>query len=125
MNAKKILTEEIGELTVSSLPSRPTAETPFGGRGYTANELKAAFDRLPLFIVNRFNALIDDVAALGEESLAAAIHTGIFDDHTLFHLFQDILTGRMSTYMRVLDKPLIVYIAEILERLNNLEEKVK
>ena len=44
MKASKILNEQIKNLKVASLPSRPTAPTSFGGRGYTANQVKEAFD---------------------------------------------------------------------------------
>lgn len=60
----KILPSEIADIKISSLPTRPTAPTSFGGKGYTASDMKAAFDRLPLFIIERLNALIDDVTEL-------------------------------------------------------------
>lgn len=59
-----ITNEEIRECGVSSLPTRPTAPTAFGGRGYTAGELKAAFDRLPCLIIDRLNSLISEVGEL-------------------------------------------------------------
>ena len=61
MKAKKILDAEIDDLKISSLPTRPTAPTSFGGKGYTTSEMKEAFDRLPLYIIERFNELIDDI----------------------------------------------------------------
>ncbi|MBQ7314885.1 MAG: hypothetical protein IJW83_02640 [Clostridia bacterium] len=60
----KILPSEIADIKIASLPTRPTAPTSFGGKGYTASDMKAAFDRLPLFIIERLNALIDDVTEL-------------------------------------------------------------
>ena len=67
MNTQKITDSEISELKISSLPSRPTAPPSFGGRGYTAKEMKEAFDRLPLFIIERLNSLIDDVEIIKDE----------------------------------------------------------
>lgn len=61
MNTKKILDSEIESLKVASLPTRPTAPTAFGGSGYTATEMKAAFDRLPLRIIEGFNSLIEEI----------------------------------------------------------------
>ncbi len=61
MTTKKITSEEISALAVESLPTRPTESTAFGGRGYTSTEMKAAFDRLPRLIIERFNHLIDDI----------------------------------------------------------------
>ena len=67
MNTEKITDSEIEQLKVASLPSRPTAPPSFGGRGYTAKEMKEAFDKLPLFIIARLNSLIDDVYRLEGE----------------------------------------------------------
>ena len=66
MKSKKITDTDIKDLKVASLPSRPTAPAANGGAGYTANQMKAAFDRLPLFIIERLNELIDDVTELSE-----------------------------------------------------------
>ena len=68
MNATKILNSEIESLKISSLPARPTAPTAFGGKGYTSKEMKEAFDKLPLFIIERFNRLIEDITSKGENS---------------------------------------------------------
>ena len=52
MKSKKITDGDINDKKVASLPTRPTAPAAFGGKGYTATELKEAFDSLPLFLVN-------------------------------------------------------------------------
>ena len=59
MKATKITEAEISDKRVSSLPTRPTAPQTLGGIGYTAKEMKDAFDRLPLYIIEKFNTLID------------------------------------------------------------------
>ena len=110
---QKILSEEIEGLKVSSLPTRPTAPTSFGGRGYTATEMKAAFDRLPLFIAERLNELISLTVGEGDESLCDVIKTGIYEGHTLGELFRDIKSGDIATYLEVSGKPL----AELIDRL--------
>ena len=121
MKTGKILTEEISDLTVGSLPTRPTSPVALGGRGYSPAEMKHAFDRLPLFIVERFNSLIDDIKAVGEDSVAAAIPSGVSEGHSLSDLLGDITGGGFASYLTVLDKTLSVHITEILERLNRLE----
>ena len=61
MNTTKITDTEIESLRVASLPTRPTAAAAFGGKGYTATEMKAAFDKLPMRIIDGFNSLIDEI----------------------------------------------------------------
>lgn len=124
MNTKKIQSEQIRDLLVSSLPTRPTASPLVGGRGYSSKEMKEAFDKLPLFIIERFNSLIDDVSASGRSSLSGEIPTGISDGHTLAMLFEDITSGNAAGYITVLGKSLAQAIIEIYERLSDLERKV-
>ena len=80
MTCKKITDSEISERLVASLPTRPNAPTSFGGRGFSAAEMKSAFDRLGLLIAERFNALLDDIQS---GSLAAELRVG---DYTLAEL---------------------------------------
>lgn len=73
MKSKRITEDEIKTLKVAYLPLRPTAPSTNGGLGYTASQMKAAFDKLPLFLVDRVNDLIDDLEELeakisGEET---------------------------------------------------------
>ena len=124
MNTKKILSDEITDKTVASLPSRPTAPTSFGGKGYTASEMKAAFDRLPLFIIERFNMLLDDISSQDEGSLAAEIPTGIADGHTLSHLFTDIENGELANYLNLGDVTLSEFITALTEKNKTFEEKL-
>ena len=69
MTAKKILEGEIENLKISSLPTRPTAPIAFGGKGYTTKEMKEAFDRLPLLVIERYKSLLNDISdgSLAEE----------------------------------------------------------
>ncbi len=66
MNTNLITEEELEPLKVASLPTRPTAPEYFGGLGYSAKNMKEAFDRLPLFLAEVLNSLIEDVRALEE-----------------------------------------------------------
>ena len=112
MKATKITNADITPLRVSSLPSRPTAPKAYGGLGYTAAQMKSAFDAFPMFLANKFNALMTDITATGENSMAAAMKTGISSGHTLYDMFLDIKSG---------DFALMAALAELEERLSALE----
>lgn len=103
MICKKITQAEAAEAKISSLPTRPNAPSALGGKGYSAEEMKAAFDRFPALIAERLNALIDDMLSYGEDSAAAAIPSGIAEGHTLYDLFLDITSGAMSDYLALPD----------------------
>ena len=118
---EKILSEDIAPLRVSSLPTRPTAPTSFGGRGYTATEMKEAFDRLPLYIVERFNELIELIIGDGEESITECIPTGIREGHTLHDLIEDIKDGSFSSYLDIYGKSLLERIERLLIDVNAIK----
>ena len=120
MNTKPILESEYAPLRISALPSRPTASSAFGGRGYTATPLKEAFDRLPLLLIGRFNSLLADIERQGKNSLADAILTGIESGHTLTRLFEDVQSGTLATYLLVGERPLHDQITEMADTLNAL-----
>ncbi len=123
MNSSKILDEEIKDLQIASLPTRPNASVKYGGAALSADEMKAAFDKLPLFIINKFNALIEDIEAVG--GVTSAIKTGILDSHTLENLFEDITSGAFCSYLIYSGKSLSDLIQEILERLDAVENEVR
>lgn len=124
MKAKKIQTSDISDILVSSLPSRPTAPRSLGGMGYGASEMKHAFDRLPLYIAERYNELISDIKSLGDDSLAAAIPTGIKNGHTLNALFDDIETGELATYFGFLGKSLLSHVITIYAELDAIKTRL-
>lgn len=124
MNTTKILESEIADMKISSLPSRPTAPTAFGGKGFTANEMKAAFDKLPLYIIERFNMLLSDIEGSGEGSLAAAIPTKIADGHTLSQLFLDICDGVFASYLSLGDETLEEMKSRLLDEKESFEERI-
>lgn len=121
MITKRISQNEIASLKISSLPSRPTAPVSFGGRGFTATEMKAAFDALPLLIAERLNALIDELGGEGFEALVKAIPSGIEDGHTLDLLLADIRGGNFSEYLSVEGQTLPDVLAAIRARIETLE----
>ena len=125
MTSTKIKEIDIASLKVASLPSRPTAPKSFGGAGYTATEMKQAFDRLPLYIISRFNELIDDIGREGDGGLCAAIPTGIDDGHTLADMLEDISSGAFSSYLDVLGIPLSEVISELRESLRSVSENAE
>ena len=45
MKSRKITEADIAEMKISNLPTRPTSPQSFGGKGYTAADMKAAFDK--------------------------------------------------------------------------------
>ena len=124
MRSKTINESEIESLKVSSLPTRPTAPAAFGGKGYTADELKAAFDALPLYIIEKFNSLIDDLTTEGEDGILADILTGIKSGHTLRDMLSDIKSGDFVSYLAVGDLTLGEYLAKIKTDLDKVALKV-
>lgn len=99
MNTKTITEEQISEMKISALPTRPTAPGYFGGRGFTAADMKSAFDRLPLYIIERFNSLLSDISSRGDGSLVAELPTGIDEAPTLIELLSHIKSGELSAYL--------------------------
>ncbi len=110
MRASKITEGNISDLKVASLPTRPTAPTSFGGKGFTATEMKEAFDKLPLYIIECFNDLIDSITDPPNTSVASEIKTGISDGHTLSSMFSDIAGGNFITYLSAFDTTLAEYL---------------
>ena len=100
-----ITNQEINQNKVASLPSRPNASVAFGGAGYSSAQLKAAFDRLPLLLAERYNALVGAIQAEGEESLLAQIPTGIPTPEGGTYMLGELLThikdGTFATYLKV------------------------
>lgn len=124
MNTTKILDSEINDLKIASLPSRPTAPTAFGGKGFTSAEMKAAFDKLSLFIIKRFNMLLEDVSGMGEGSLSAEIPTGIKEGHTLSELFNDVQSGVLASYFSMGEESLAEMKERLLEENASVEERL-
>ncbi len=124
MKSTRILDSEISGLRISSLTSRPTSPRESGGDGMNARELKSAFDRLPLFIIERYNRLIGDIESCGADSLAGAMPTGIKDGHTLYGLICDITSGELSSYLSLCGESLTVKYMHLLEELAELKDRV-
>lgn len=123
MKTKKLTDKEMGPYKIASLPSRPTAPTSFGGKGYTSKEMKEAFDRLPLFIAERLNSLIDDVGDY-VNGIAASMPTAIGEGHTLKNMFADIILGGFAGYLAVPGGHLADVLTEMRADIDSLKEKI-
>ena len=117
MFAHKITDTEINNNRVASLPTRPTASASFGGKGYSAAEMKAAFDKLPLIIIEQFNNLLDDITRTDEEAITASIPTSIYVGHSLKKMLSEIPNGEFAGYLKVGDKTLANAIADIYDEI--------
>ena len=119
MKAKAVTEAEMAPLRVASLPTRPTAPAAFGGKGYTAKEMKEAFDRLPELAIERINDLIDDV---GSGELAKSLATGITAAPTLAKLLSDLESGSLASYMGVFGTTLAAYLSKMREDVDEIKE---
>lgn len=121
MKAKAVTEAEMAPLRVASLPTRPTAPAAFGGKGYTAKEMKEAFDRLPELAIERINDLIDDV---GSGELAKSLATGITAAPTLAKLLSDLESGSLASYMGVFGTTLAAYLSKMREDVDEIKEEL-
>lgn len=123
MAIKEITKEEIARNQIEgNLPDRPSQATLYGGKVMTPAEVKAAHDKLPKLIAERFNALITAIRLQGEDSLAAEILTGIRAGHTLSDLFGDITDGGFASYLKVGEKTLADFYERFLGTLSLIGE---
>ena len=121
MKAKAVTEAEMAPLRVASLPTRPTAPAALGGKGYTAKEMKEAFDRLPELAIERINDLIDDV---GSGELAKSLATGITAAPTLAKLLSDLESGSLASYMGVFGTTLAAYLSKLREDVDEIKEEL-
>ncbi len=122
MNTKTILTSEVESLKIATLPRRPTAPKAHGGAGLSAQEMKAAFDKLPLLLVARLNSLISDIESEGDGKIGESIKTGLFSYHTLNDFFSDVKSGNMASYLVIGDTTLAEKIAHLDEKIEELKK---
>lgn len=124
MNTKKILESEVESLKISSLPNRPTAKKIYGGGGLSAQEMKAAFDSLPIFVAERLNSLIDDIESEGDGKIGESIKTGLDTGHCLSDFFADVKNGNLASYMSLGDGTLVEKIYEMGAAIDAIKEKL-
>jgi hypothetical protein len=136
MAFKKIEKTDYSDHLISKLPNRPNSSPGnFGGGGLTAQQLRAAYDAMPKFIIEKLNALIDYINGQEELSLpsdlaeviADEIQTGINEIKTLSDLFKSIENGLLSKVLRVdgQDKTLSEVCADIIKSIPNAVEIVQ
>ncbi len=125
MKSKIITDGDINDKKVASLPTRPTAPAAFGGKGYTATELKEAFDSLPLFLVEKYNELILDIRGEEGGSVTDTIKTGLFDTQTLADFFSDVLNGNLLTYLAAPNGNLAEYLIKLRADVDKIADKLK
>lgn len=121
---EKITEENAQRLCVASLPTRPTAPTDSGGGGLSSSEMKSAFDALTLYVIEKYNELIDAIMSVGEGSLASEVRTGISDGHTLEKMFEDLKSGDFASYLAVGDESLATEIAKMRVSINQIKARV-
>lgn len=93
---QKITQQEIAERAVSTMAIRPNDRSSYGAGGMSPAEVKARFDALVLLVIERFNALLDEIGegGLGSDESEDAIEK----------LTQDISSGELAGYMQVYDE---------------------
>ncbi len=103
MSIQKITNAEILEKGVRALPTRPSTPSVYDGRILSAEDLKAAFDRLPTLIAERFNALLESTGLFDVEnprdSFAELVATELFASHSLKNFFEDVRSGNLALYL--------------------------
>ena len=122
MKTTKITSTEAEPLLIASLPTRPTAPSAFGGRGYTATEMKAAFDKLPLLIIERFNDLIDDIEG---GAAFASVPTGIGGAPTIADLLGAFTAGTLTSVISYRDTTLTAYLEALRSDVDRLLAKAE
>ena len=119
---EKIKQETIETLGVCSLPTSPTSPGAVGG-GYSAEEMKLAFDRLAIHVIEQYNLLIEAIHAQPPSSILGEIPTGISEGHTLSDLISDITSGDFAVYMRLGTQSILEEMRSLSQRVTALEEK--
>ena len=125
MKSTKITNGDIADMKISTLPTRPTAPQEFGGKGFTTQQMKEAFDKLPLYIVECFNRLIDDITGADGDSITDDIKTDIYPGHNLKKMFWDITSGEFASYLTVSDSTLSVYLLKLREDIDKIAKALK
>ena len=94
MSLRKITEDEVRALWVQRLSDTPNRGGKFGTAGLSAREVKAAYDALPLRIVEAFNELVDTVE---EGRLAELIPAA--EGRSLAAFFRDVTSGELAAYL--------------------------
>lgn len=93
---QKITQQEIAERAVSTMAIRPNDRSSYGAGGMSPAEVRARFDALVLLVIERFNALLDEI---GEGGIGSGE-----SDEAIGKLTRDISSGELAGYMQVYDE---------------------
>ena len=121
MNTNTITENEITSRAISSMPTRPTAPVSFGGKGYTAKEMKSAFDALPRLIIERLNSLILDIK---EGRVLDAIPVSDKEEKTVRILLDGLEDGSLAANLKIFDTTLSLYLIKLREDIDRLLSEV-
>lgn len=117
MNATKITKAEVDAASVAALPTRPTASTAFGGKGFTSQEMKEAFDKLPLLVIRKYNTLIDDITS---GLITNNVPTQIENLPMLKNVLGGIKDGKLADSLVVGESSLTYAISKMREEIRQL-----
>lgn len=103
MSIQKITKEELFKNGIQSLPTRPSTPSLYAGSILSAEELKAAFDKLPTLVAERFNDLLSATGLFDSEhpaeTFAELIATNLSASHSLKDFFEDVKNGNLALYL--------------------------
>lgn len=93
----KITNTQIQGLGVQALATRPNDAARYGEGGLSAEQLKRKFDRLPEFIIDKVNELIDILTSSGDKDVRDYIKIGLNDGiNTLADFVCSITDGKLA-----------------------------
>ena len=125
MNTKKIQQSEINSSAIAFLPDKPTVSKEYGGLGLSSQDLKVAFDKLPMLAVERINSLITDIESEEAGKIGESIKTGIRSGHTLADFFIDVMNGSLASYFTIGTSTLIDKLASLEEEIAQIKSKLE
>lgn len=124
MNTQKIPQREISDASISALPNHPCAGKEYGGAGLSAQQMKAAFDSLPMLAINTLNSLINDIESEGDGKIGESIKTGLRSGHTLYDFFRELENGTLASYFTVGDSTLIDKILALSDAIEEIKSRL-
>jgi hypothetical protein len=121
MFTKIIQESEIEPIATASLPTRPTATTTFGGKGYTANEMQACFDALPRLAIERLNQLIMELQDGLVEGFARDIDMERGDGYAFSDFIEDFGRGTLVNVLNLGEggEPIGDILPSLIEKVNS------
>ena len=75
--------------------------------------MKDAFDRLPLYLAGKFNELLEDIEAEGEDSIAYAIKIGLGENISLRDFINWFSTGQILAFIPAGGESLAAFLTDL------------